>query len=186
MLARGLPPPARMSMPQTTPTSVAAERLPELAPELELLAAWMDGVFRVPVVGWRFGLDAILGLLPGVGDTASSVASLYILSAAHRYGVTRATLLRMALNVVLDTVVGALPLVGDVFDVYWKSNQRNVAILKRHMLAAPSEQGKLQRTDRWFVVLLICLLAMLMIGSIVIAAMLVTWLLAAISSLLRA
>ena len=174
-----------MRKPPTTPQSATDEQLPQLAPELELLARWMDGVFRVPGVGWRFGLDAILGLLPGVGDTASSVASLYILTAAHRYGVTRATLLRMALNVVLDTTVGALPLVGDIFDVYWKSNQRNVALLNRHMLAAPSEQGKLQRSDRWFVVLLVTLLALLMIGSIVVAAMLLTWLLATIAQVLR-
>ena len=174
-----------MRKPPITPQPAADEQVPELAPELELLARWMDGVFRVPGVGWRFGLDAILGLLPGVGDTASSVASLYILTAAHRYGVTRATLLRMALNVVLDTTVGALPLVGDIFDVYWKSNQRNVALLNRHMLAAPSEQGKLQRSDRWFVVLLITLLALLMIGSIIVAAMLLTWLLGAIAQILR-
>ena len=174
-----------MRKPPTTPQSAADEQLPQLAPELELLARWMDGVFRVPGVGWRFGLDAILGLLPGVGDTASSVASLYILTAAHRYGVTRATLLRMALNVALDATVGALPLVGDIFDVYWKSNQRNVALLNRHMLAAPSEQEKLQRSDRWFVALLITLLALLMIGSIVVAAMLFTWLLAAIAQILR-
>ncbi len=174
-----------MRKPPSTPLPAGDERAPQLAPELELLARWMDGVFRVPGVGWRFGLDAILGLLPGVGDTASSVASLYILTAAHRYGVTRATLLRMALNVVLDTTVGALPLVGDIFDVYWKSNQRNVALLNRHMLAAPSEQGKLQRSDRWFVVLLITLLALLMIGSIVVAALLFTWLLTAVAQILR-
>lgn len=174
-----------MRKPPITPQPAADEQLPQLAPELELLARWMDGVFRVPGVGWRFGLDAILGLLPGVGDTASSVASLYILTAAHRYGVTRATLLRMALNVVLDTTIGALPLVGDIFDVYWKSNQRNVALLNRHMLAPPSQQGKLQRSDRWFVVLLITLLALLMIGSIVVAAMLLAWLLAAIAQILR-
>jgi hypothetical protein len=173
----------RKSPPDTLPPD--SEHQPQLAPELELLARWMDGVFRVPGVGWRFGLDAILGLLPGVGDTASSVASLYILTAAHRYGVTRATLLRMALNVVLDTTVGALPLVGDIFDVYWKSNQRNVAILNRHMLAAPSEQGKLQRSDRWFVVLLVTILALLMIGSIIVAAMLFTWLIAAVAQILR-
>jgi len=174
-----------MRKPPTTPPSAADEPLPQLAPELELLARWMDGVFRVPGVGWRFGLDAILGLLPGIGDTATSVASLYILTAAHRYGVTRATLLRMALNIVLDTTVGALPLVGDIFDVYWKSNQRNVALLNRHMLATQSEQGKLQRSDRWFVVLLIMLLALLMIASIVVAALLLTWLLGAIAHFFR-
>lgn len=170
--------------PITTSPSTAAEP-PQLAPELQLLADWMDGVFRVPGVGWRFGLDAILGFVPGIGDTATSVASLYILTAAHRYGVTRTTLLRMALNVVLDAVVGMIPLVGDAFDVYWKSNQRNVEILKRHMLAVPSEQRQLQRADRWFVVLLVAALALLMVGSIVVAAMLLAWLLGAIAHFFR-
>ncbi|BBO33101.1 DUF4112 domain-containing protein [Lacipirellula parvula] len=165
-----------MRKPQAIPPSTADEQLPQLAPELQLLADWMDGVFRVPGVGWRFGLDAILGFIPGIGDTATSVASLYILTAAHRYGVTRTTLLRMALNVVLDAVVGAIPLIGDIFDVYWKSNQRNVAILKRHMLAVPAEQRHLQRADRWFVVLLVTVLALLLIGSVIVAAMLLTWL----------
>ena len=137
-----------MRKPPTTTQSTADDQLPQLAPELQLLADWMDGVFRVPGVGWRFGLDAILGFIPGIGDTATSVASLYILSAAHRYGVTRTTLLRMALNVVLDAVVGAIPLIGDIFDVYWKSNQRNVAILKRHMLAVPSEKAPAKRLLR--------------------------------------
>lgn len=174
-----------MSKPSNKPQIDADEQSPQLAPELQLLADWMDGVFRVPGVGWRFGLDAILGFVPGIGDTATSVASLYILTAAHRYGVTRTTLLRMALNVVLDAVVGMIPLVGDVFDVYWKSNQRNVEILKRHMLAVPSEQRQLQRADRWFVMLLVAVLALLMVGSIVVAAMLLTWLLGMIAGFLR-
>lgn len=168
-----------------TPQPSGDEQGPQLAPELELLARWMDGVFRIPGVGWRFGFDAILGLLPGIGDTASSVASLYILTAAHRYGVTRATLLRMALNVVLDTTVGALPIVGDLFDVYWKSNQRNVALLRRHMLAPPSEQNKLQRSDRWFVVALVIAIVLLMIGSFVVAAWLLTLMIAGIAQLFR-
>lgn len=174
-----------MRKPPTTPRLTDDEQGRQLAPELELLARWMDGVFRVPGVGWRFGFDAILGLIPGIGDTASSVASLYILTAAHRYGVTRATLLRMALNVVLDTTVGALPIVGDLFDVYWKSNQRNVALLRRHMLAPQSEQGKLQRSDRWFVVAIVIAIVLLMIGSFVVAAWLLTALIAAIVQLFR-
>ena len=67
-----------MSKPSTTPQEKSEEQPPQLAPELQLLADWMDGVFRVPGVGWRFGLDAILGFVPGIGDTATSVTSLYI------------------------------------------------------------------------------------------------------------
>lgn len=174
-----------MRKPLISQQAASEEQAPQLAPELELLARWMDGVFRVPGVGWRFGFDAILGLIPGIGDTASSVASLYIIASAHRYGVTRATLLRMALNVVLDTTVGAVPIVGDMFDVYWKSNQRNVALLKRHMLAPPTDQSKLQRSDRWFVIGLVIAIVVLMIGSFVVAAWLFTLLVGAVIQLFR-
>jgi hypothetical protein len=127
----------------------------KLPPEVEWLAQWLDTVFRIPGVGIRFGLDAILGLVPGIGDVTTSVASLYILSAAHRQNVPRITLTRMALNILLETIVGAIPLVGDLFDVCWKSNQRNVELLRRHLAAPPAAAARLQKSDRWFVLLLI-------------------------------
>src|SRR5262245_34695474 len=70
--------------------------------DIESLARWMDTVFEIPVLGLHFGLDAILGLLPGAGDFATSAASIYILTSAQRYGVTRAMLARMALNIMID------------------------------------------------------------------------------------
>jgi len=147
-----------------------------LSPELEALARWMDGVFRIPGLGIRFGLDAILGLIPGLGDLVSSFASLYILSAANRYNVPRITLVRMALNIVLDTTLGAVPLVGDVFDAFWKSNLRNVELLRRHMAATPASAQKLQRSDRWFVILLVAALCALMIAAAVVAYWILSWL----------
>jgi hypothetical protein len=80
----------------------------------------MDDVFRVPVLGWRFGLDALLGLIPGLGDTSTSLVSFYILAAAVRYRVPKITLLRMGLNIAFDYVIGSLPVVGDVADAWWK------------------------------------------------------------------
>src|SRR5258705_11468840 len=78
---------------------------------LERLGWLMDDLFRVPVLGWRFGLDALIGLIPGLGDTATSLVSFYILAAAVRYRVPKITLLRMGLNICLDYALWSLPLV---------------------------------------------------------------------------
>ena len=149
---------------------------PAAGADLDALARWMDGAFRVPGIGLRFGLDAILGLLPGVGDTASSLVSLYIFNAASRYGVPRVTMVRMALNIALDLVVGVVPIAGDLFDVYWKANQRNVELLRRHVQEAPSQSRRLERNDRWFVAMLTVLLVALVIGAIAAAVAVVVWL----------
>jgi hypothetical protein len=126
-----------------------------LDPSLELLAYWMDTAFVIPGLGIRFGFDAIIGLIPGLGDVITSLISLYILAAARRYGVPRVTMLRMAFNIAVDTTVGAIPLLGDAFDVYWKANVMNVALLRRHVLATPDEQRTARRKDTLFVVGLI-------------------------------
>jgi Domain of unknown function (DUF4112) len=80
--------------------------------ELEALAHWLDTKFESPGLGVRFGIDALLGLLPGVGDTASAVASVYILQAAANFGVARVTLARMTLNILVDLLLGSIPFVG--------------------------------------------------------------------------
>jgi hypothetical protein len=123
--------------------------------ELELLAHVMDNAFEVPGVGLRFGFDAILGLIPGVGDAGTSLVSAYVIHRAHRLGVGRATLARMAANVALDFIVGAVPFAGDLFDFYWKANRRNVELLRKHAAAAPGEEDRLRRSDTWFVVMLL-------------------------------
>ena len=156
-----------------------------LSPELELLARWTDTVFRIPGLNIRFGLDAILGLIPGAGDILTSLASLYILGAANRYNVPRITLARMATNILLDTLVGAIPLVGDLFDVYWKSNRRNVDLLRRHMSAAPGADKSLQRRDRWFVIAVIVGLVLLMIAAGAVAIWILSWIISAIGSALK-
>lgn len=111
----------------------------------------MDDLFRVPVLGWRFGLDALIGLIPGVGDTASSLASFYILANAVRYGVPKITLLRMGLNLGIDYAVGSLPLVGDLFDAWWKSNQKNLELLKKRATVSPEEARAASAGDWLFV-----------------------------------
>lgn len=169
---------------RTTKPSGAANADSELSPELELLAKWTDTVFVIPGLNIRFGLDAILGLIPGVGDIATSLASLYILSAANRYNVPRITLARMATNILLDTLIGAIPLVGDLFDAFWKSNARNVELLRRHAAAAPGTEKSLQRRDRWFVIAVIVGLVALMIAAGVIAFWILSWLISALAAVL--
>src|SRR6185369_7524402 len=93
--------------------------LPVAELNLELLARLMDNAFEIPGTNVRFGLDAIIGLIPGLGDTLTSFVSLYILKAASRAGVPRVTLLRMATNLGIDYIVGIVPVAGDLFDVYW-------------------------------------------------------------------
>ena len=149
--------------------------------DLERLARWMDSVFRVPGLGLRFGLDAILGLIPGAGDFATSLVSIYIFTAANRYGVPRITVLRMALNIVIDLIVGAIPFVGDAFDLYWKSNQRNVELLRRHVDANPTAARKLQTADRLFVAALAVVVLAIVVASTVLAYFIARWMFTAIN-----
>ncbi len=111
----------------------------------------MDDLFRVPVLGWRFGLDALIGLIPGLGDTATSLVSFYILAAAVRYRVPKITLLRMGLNIGIDYAVGSLPLVGDVLDAWWKSNHKNLDLLKERATVSADEARAGKASDWLFV-----------------------------------
>lgn len=151
------------------PEIVDHRRPRSLDPELALLARWMDSAFEMPGLRFRFGWDALLGLIPGLGDTLTTLVSLYILGAARRCGVPRATMVRMAANIALDYLIGAVPLVGDVFDVYWKANQRNVALLRRHVEATPAERRRAQSGDWLFVAGLVVLLVATLVGCVAIA-----------------
>jgi hypothetical protein len=152
--------------------------------DLEQLARWMDAMFEIPVIGFRFGLDAILGLFPAAGDVATSLISIYILQAAQKSGVPRVTLTRMTLNIILDVVFGSIPFVGDFFDAYWKSNQRNVDLLRRHLEATPAAERKLRRSDRWFVFGMAGLVLALTVGSVLLAYFVLRWMLATIQTLI--
>jgi hypothetical protein len=132
---------------------------------LERLSWLLDDLIRIPGLGWRFGLDALVGLIPGFGDTATSLASFYILVSAVRYRVPKITLLRMGLNIAIDYLVGSLPLVGDVFDAWWKSNQMNVALLRKRATVSADEARKGKISDWLFVALIILVLAGLAIGT---------------------
>jgi hypothetical protein len=101
----------------------------------------LDEQFRIPGTGYRIGLDGLLGLLPGIGDTVGALLSIYVLFEAIQIGMPRTTLLRMVANVALDTVVGAVPVLGDVFDVAWKANKKNVALLNAYIASQGVEHS---------------------------------------------
>ena len=100
---------------------------------LERLAYWLDGAFRLPGTRWRFGLDGILGLVPGAGDSLTAVAGAYIILEAWRLGVPSNVIARMLGNIGIDWAVGSVPVLGDVFDFAFKSHRRNVDLLRRHL-----------------------------------------------------
>lgn len=110
-----------------------AAREEEALRRLERLASWLDDRFRVPGLGFRFGLDPILGLAPGVGDGLSAIVALYTVLEARRLGAPAGLLARMLLNIGLDAALGSVPVLGDVFDVAFKSNRRNLTLLRRHL-----------------------------------------------------
>jgi hypothetical protein len=106
-----------------------------------MLAHVLDDCFRVPGTTIRFGIDGIIGFVPGIGDVLAGLASLLLLFAAWMRGVPYVTLARMTVNVGIGVLVGSIPLLGDAFDIAWKANRRNYALLTRH-IAEP-------RTHTW-------------------------------------
>jgi hypothetical protein len=105
----------------------------ETLARLDALATLMDSAFVVPGTRIRLGLDSLIGLVPGIGDVASALISSYIVWEARQLGLPRWKIARMLGNVALDTTVGAIPVVGDVLDVFYKSNRRNLKILREHL-----------------------------------------------------
>ena len=99
---------------------------------LRRLAWLVDGAFRVPGLRFRFGLNSLIGLVPGGGDAVLGLISLYIVFEAYQLGLPRAKLLQMLANVALEVVGGSVPILGDLFDMTLKANLRNIAILERH------------------------------------------------------
>lgn len=116
--------------------------------QTERLARLLDSQFRVPGTGLRFGVDGILGLLPGVGDAAGLALSSAVIVQAVRLGARGATVARMVLNVAIDTVFGSIPLLGSVFDFAFKANNRNVALLQRHELDPTATAAESSRAIR--------------------------------------
>jgi uncharacterized protein DUF4112 len=132
-----------------------------LEPLFKWLAYIMDEVLRVPGTQFRFGLDPIIGLIPGIGDTSSALVSAFALVLAVRVGVPKVLLTRMALNILVNEVVGVVPVVGDAFSFWFKSNARNYEIIKTHRLGTSTAR----KSDWLFVIsALFVLVAVVVIG----------------------
>lgn len=127
---------------------------------VRVVASVLDDAIRVPGTNLRFGIDPLVGLIPGLGDLLGGAASVYIILEAARAGAPASVLVRMALNVGIDTIVGEVPLLGDLFDFAWKSNRRNVALLARHV-EAPVETS---RASKALVALLIAAIVLVVVG----------------------
>ncbi|SCY98298.1 DUF4112 domain-containing protein [Microvirga guangxiensis] len=117
----------------TSPFSDASFRVDETRARLDALARLLDSAVRVPGTNVRLGADALLNLIPGVGTLTSKGVSAYLIWEARRLGVPTGTLLRMCRNVGVDFVISAIPLVGWVGDVFYRSNLRNMALLREHL-----------------------------------------------------
>jgi len=108
---------------------------------LERLSRLLDSSFRIPGTRIRTGLDPLIGLIPGVGDLAGAALSTYLVAEAARLGIPRRTLARMMTNVGIETIVGAIPILGDLFDVAFRANRRNVKLLENALRRQESEEG---------------------------------------------
>jgi hypothetical protein len=135
------------------------------------LANLLDTVFRVPGTRLRFGLDPLLGLIPGAGDVAGVVLSGYIILEAARTGASGAVLLRMLANVGIDTILSAVPLLGDILDFGWKSNTRNLVLLQDHL----TDPLGARSASRTFIVLLCLVLVGLLALTVVMTFMTIRW-----------
>jgi hypothetical protein len=131
------------------------------------LARLLDSSVRVPGTGIRFGADAVIGLIPGLGDIGGAALAGYLVILAQRLGVPRAVVLRMLANVAVDTLGGTVPLIGDLFDVAFKSNMRNVALLER----ALERPAATTRTSRLMVAGTILGLTVLVGGGLVVTVL---------------
>ncbi|HEV8244538.1 MAG TPA: DUF4112 domain-containing protein [Polyangiaceae bacterium] len=138
----------------------------------EQLVYWLDTAIRVPGTEITIGLDAILGfLLPTAGDALTALGSLALFSLALRYRVPKLVIAKMLLNVAVDSLVGSVPLLGDVFDVFWRSNKKNLELIERYR----SAPGAPARASDYIVVGLACLVLLaLVLLPFVVAALVVS------------
>ena len=128
---------------------------------LDRLASLLDDGFAVPGTSLRFGLDPIIGLIPGIGDLLGGLASFLFVFAGWQRGLPQVTMLRMVVNIAIDSLGGTLPLIGDAFDVYWKSNRMNFELLQRHALAPHRNHTWRDWLFLWMVIVILILLALL-------------------------
>jgi hypothetical protein len=129
--------------------------------QMELIAKLMDKQFKIPGTNFRFGLDGLIGLIPGVGDVSTFAVSCYLIALMAKNGAGGYVMGRMILNVIIDAVVGSIPVLGDLFDFAFKANTRNIRLMQEHYV-----QGR-HRGGAWKIIIpIIILLLLVMIGGI--------------------
>jgi hypothetical protein len=154
-----------------TATLISAADSPDTVERLRRLRsiAWLlDNSIPLPG-GYRIGLDAVIGLVPGIGDAVGALVSAYIVNEARSLGAPKSVLLRMMVNVIIETLIGSIPLAGDIFDAAFKANSRNLALLARYQLDPIGSR----RNSRLFVVGFTLLLALLVVLMIAIPVLIV-------------
>lgn len=156
----------------SAPVLSAPVRDPADLARLDTLATLLDKAVRIPGTNIRFGLDALIGLIPGAGDLVSGLLSTWIIAEGGRLGASRTVMSRMLGNVLLDLAAGSVPVAGDAFDVAWRANSRNVELLRRH-LHDPRGARKESRLVVWGMVA-VTLLAVL--GGIALSVLVFRWL----------
>jgi hypothetical protein len=124
------------------PEATVGTHVPHELERLKRLSRLLDSAIGIPGTRYRFGLDAIVGLVPGIGDAIGAIFSSYIIFQAARLGASNAILTRMIGNVAVDTIVGEIPLLGDLFDVGFKSNLRNLSLLEQHVHRPAAARGQ--------------------------------------------
>jgi len=127
---------------------------------LRRLSKLLDNALPIPGLNYRVGLDPIIGLIPGGGDMVSAILSAYIVLEATRFGLPKETLGRMVLNILIDTLTGIIPVLGDLFDLTWKANAMNVQLLEEHLQAPQASEA----ADRSFIIVMIIILALIVVG----------------------
>lgn len=164
-----------MTRPPVMPRAQVSSRALSSLKRLRQMSHVLDNAIAVPGTKVRFGLDPILGVLPGGGDVLTGLMSVYIVFEGARLGLPAATIGRMGFNILLDTLTGLVPVIGDLFDVTWKANSQNVALLEKHIAnPVPSRAA-----DKAFAFVVIVALLALVLGM----AALSVWLVSQILSL---
>ena len=139
---------------------------------LRRLSHLLDNAIPVPGTSYRIGLDPILGLLPGGGDTVAGAMGAYIIVEAARMGLPRKVIWEMVGNIIFDSVVGIVPVLGDLFDVTWKANVKNIQLLEKHLHFTP----KNRKSDLLFIIGLTLLLIVIVLGFASLTVFLIGWL----------
>ncbi len=128
---------------------------------LDLLAKLMDNQFRIPGTNIRFGIDSILGLIPGVGDLSTFAVSSWLLLIMARNGASGYVMARMVLNILIDALIGSIPIIGDLFDVAFKANVRNMRLMHQHYV-----EGR-HRGSKWKVIFPVLIIVLAIIVGII-------------------